>query len=98
MSGPLRCPRVGSLLDSPGKGVATWDVRRRVRSFARKEFCCQFCCQRRLCQRESGPAGPLRICKLEATVGIEPTIGVLQTPALTTWPRRPCAAGAEEGI
>src|SRR5947209_897988 len=25
---------------------------------------------------------------LEATVGIEPTIGVLQTPALTTWPRR----------
>ena len=35
---------------------------------------------------------------LEATVGIEPTIGVLQTPALTTWPRRPCAAGAEEGI
>ncbi len=34
---------------------------------------------------------------LEATVGIEPTIGVLQTPALTTWPRRPCY-GAEEGI
>src|SRR5579864_1011530 len=27
-------------------------------------------------------------CRLEATVGIEPTIGVLQTPALTTWPRR----------
>ena len=26
--------------------------------------------------------------KREATVGIEPTIGVLQTPALTTWPRR----------
>ena len=25
---------------------------------------------------------------LEATVGIEPTIGVLQTPALTTWSRR----------
>ena|SRR5579859_1340590 len=25
---------------------------------------------------------------MEATVGIEPTIGVLQTPALTTWPRR----------
>ena len=32
---------------------------------------------------------------LEATVGIEPTVGVLQTPALTTWPRRP---GAEDGI
>src|SRR5438477_2951987 len=25
----------------------------------------------------------------EATAGIEPAIGVLQTPALTTWPRRP---------
>ena len=42
---------------------------------------------------------------MEATVGIEPTIGVLQTPALTTWPRRPGTLrlalgklGAEEGI
>jgi hypothetical protein len=26
--------------------------------------------------------------ELEATAGIEPAIGVLQTPALTTWPRR----------
>ena len=25
---------------------------------------------------------------MEATAGIEPAIGVLQTPALTTWPRR----------
>ena len=36
--------------------------------------------------------------KVEATVGIEPTIRVLQTPALTTWPRRLASAGAEEGI
>ena len=35
---------------------------------------------------------------LEATVGFEPTIRVLQTPALTTWLRRPATAGAEEGI
>ena len=26
--------------------------------------------------------------RLEATVGLEPTMGVLQTPALTSWPRR----------
>ena len=26
---------------------------------------------------------------MEATGGFEPPIGVLQTPALTTWPRRP---------
>jgi hypothetical protein len=30
---------------------------------------------------------------LEATAGFEPAIGVLQTPALTTWPRRPGAEG-----
>jgi hypothetical protein len=35
---------------------------------------------------------------LEATVGIEPTIGVLQTPALTTWPRRHKKNGAEDEI
>ena len=40
---------------------------------------------------------PLRF-RLEATVGIEPTIRVLQTPALTTWPRRLASTGAEEGI
>ena len=42
----------------------------------------------------------------KATVGIEPTIGILQTPALTTWPRRPMYAlyssrkksEAEDGI
>ena len=33
----------------------------------------------------------------EATVGIEPTIGVLQTPALTTWPRRPVHRHDSEG-
>ena len=33
--------------------------------------------------------------KMEATSGFEPLIGVLQTPALTTWPRRP---GAEDEI
>jgi hypothetical protein len=32
---------------------------------------------------------------MEATAGFEPAIGVLQTPALTTWPRR---LGAEDGI
>jgi hypothetical protein len=32
---------------------------------------------------------------LEATGGFEPPIRVLQTPALTTWLRRP---GAEDGI
>ena len=32
---------------------------------------------------------------MEATTGIEPVIGVLQTPALTTWPRR---HGAEDEI
>ena len=26
--------------------------------------------------------------RLEATAGLEPAIGVLQTPALTSWPRR----------
>src|SRR5690348_11763366 len=31
----------------------------------------------------------------EATGGFEPPIGVLQTPALTSWPRR---RGAEDGI
>src|SRR5579885_439045 len=31
----------------------------------------------------------------EATGGFEPPIGVLQTPALTSWPRR---HGAEDGI
>ena len=34
---------------------------------------------------------------MEATGGFEPPIRVLQTPALTTWLRRP-AFGAEEGI
>ena len=33
----------------------------------------------------------------EATAGIEPAIGVLQTPALTTWPRRH-KNGAEDEI
>ena len=32
---------------------------------------------------------------LEATTGFEPVMGVLQTPALTTWPRR---RGAEDEI
>ena len=48
--------------------------------------------------KKPAPRGRFVSEKLEATVGIEPTIGVLQTPALTTWPRRPCATGAEEGI
>jgi hypothetical protein len=30
----------------------------------------------------------------EATVGLEPTVGVLQTPALTTWLRRPIKCGS----
>ena len=35
----------------------------------------------------------------EATVGLEPTVGVLQTPALTTWlRRRGVEQGAEDGI
>ncbi len=33
---------------------------------------------------------------MKATAGFEPAIGVLQTPALTTWPRRHNRAG--EGI
>ena len=36
--------------------------------------------------------------KVEATAGIEPAIGVLQTPALTTWPRRPIKNGAEDEV
>ena len=28
------------------------------------------------------------VCEVEATTGFEPVIGVLQTPALTTWLRR----------
>ncbi len=46
---------------------------------------------------QASPPEPLKF-RLEATVGIEPTIRVLQTPALTTWPRRLASAGAEEGI
>lgn len=45
------------------------------------------------CQRPSK-----LLAELEATVGIEPTIGVLQTPALTTWPRRHKKIGAEDEI
>ena len=34
------------------------------------------------------PRSEFRLRCLEATTGFEPVIGVLQTPALTTWPRR----------
>ena len=43
--------------------------------------------------RKCGPTSPVKphefsICLLEATTGFEPVIRVLQTLALTTWPRR----------
>ncbi len=34
--------------------------------------------------------------QLEATGGFEPPIGVLQTPALTSWPRRPSWSGRRD--
>jgi hypothetical protein len=37
----------------------------------------------------TGPIEPILNLMLEATGGFEPPMGVLQTPALTTWPRRP---------
>jgi hypothetical protein len=40
------------------------------------------------CKQTRADIHRARVSALEATVGIEPTIGVLQTPALTTWPRR----------
>ncbi len=42
--------------------------------------------EKRVCVETKPTKVPNR--EMEATVGIEPTIGVLQTPALTTWPRR----------
>ena len=62
--------------------------------------------------RKPASGGRLESDLLEATGGFEPPIGVLQTPALTTWPRRPSTSsgqalssklrelsfGAEEGI
>ncbi len=46
----------------------------------------------------AGPSGAgSHFIPMEATTGIEPVIGVLQTPALTTWPRRR-KNGAEDEI
>ena len=45
--------------------------------------------------RRPGAPGLRLFVFLEATGGFEPPIEVLQTPALTTWLRRP---GAEDGI
>jgi hypothetical protein len=50
------------------------------------------CCQE-LCQIVTPFNGsPKTLMKSEATAGIEPAIGVLQTPALATWLRRRGAA------
>ncbi|GEM_PF-6591710 len=63
-------------------------------------LCSTFCCQIKpnyLVVIENGPKGPFLYRYLEATSGFEPLIGILQTPALTTWPRRQ-NIGAEDGI
>lgn len=50
---------------------------------------------RKLRTRAAPRCSELACSLLEATGGFEPPIRVLQTPALTTWLRRP---GAEDGI
>src|SRR5688572_5171349 len=47
--------------------------------------------------QKTAPRGGFRIWNLEATDGIEPSIEVLQTSALTTWPRRRLHDGAVSG-
>ncbi len=68
----------------------TLGSRRQTSSCRRQRFAVSFAVKTHYGEQENGPSGPFSyLISLEATGGFEPPIRVLQTPALTTWLRRP---------